>query len=94
MDVAVDFVGTHPLGVSEHPLSLKNVGRHLRKAEASKVAGEAELCARARWGFQPASFNPWGGLGPGCASLLHEISSRATADLEGWPKARRQMEIH
>ena len=47
-----------------------------------------------RWGFHPAAFNPWGGIGPGFASLLHEVARRATSDLEGWPKTRRVLEIH
>ena len=93
-DVAVDFTVTHPLGLSQHPLIVKNVARHCQRAEAAKTAAEGDLCQRAGWGFAPAAFTPWGGSGPTARALLHEVGRRATAHLAGWPKQRRLREIH
>ena len=45
------------------------------------------------WGHHPAAYTPWGGQGPAALALLHEATMRATADLEGWPKAQRIMEL-
>ena len=62
-------------------------------AESEKIKKEGELCKIAGWGFLPAAYNPWGGQGPGAKHLLWEILKRATADMEGWAKTQRRMEI-
>ena len=45
------------------------------------------------WGHHPVTFNQWGGMGPGAQSLLHTALARATADLGGWPKTQRILEL-
>jgi hypothetical protein len=93
-DVAVDLTITHPLGLAGHPITVETAEQHCRRAEATKVANEGDLCRRLGWGFIPAAFTPWGGCGPSARALLHEVGRRATAALEGWPKQRRLQEIH
>jgi hypothetical protein len=93
-DVAVDLTVTHPVGLSGHPIVVQNAAQHTRRAEASKVAAEGDLCRQAGWGFTPAAFTPWGGCGPSARALLHEVGRRATAALAGWPKERRLREIN
>lgn len=92
-DVAVDLTVTHPLGLSGHPIIVQNAAQHCRRAEATKVAAEGDLCRQAGWGFTPAAFTPWGGCGPTARAFLHEVGRRATAALEGWPKQRRLREL-
>ena len=92
--VAMDLTVTHPLGLTGHPIVTKNAARHCQRAEAAKTAAEGDLCAQAGWGFAPAAFNPWGGMGPTARAILHEVGKRATAHLAGWPKQRRLREIH
>jgi hypothetical protein len=93
-DVAVDLTVTHPLGLSQHPINVRNAARHCQRAEAAKVQAEGDLCLRAGWGFAPMAFSPWGGIGPNARALLHEIGRRATAHLSGWPKQRCLREMH
>ena len=54
---------------------------------------ERESCEAVGWGLHLAPYNPWGGQGPAATALLKEVLMRATADLEGWPKIHRMMEI-
>ena len=89
----VDLTVTHPFGLSQHPIIVRNVAKHCHRAEAAKTQAEGDLCLRAGWGFSPMAFSPWGGTGPTAKSLLHEIGKRATAHLAGWPKQRRLREI-
>jgi hypothetical protein len=93
-DVAVDLTVTHPLGLTGHPIIVKNAARHCQRAEADKTHAEGDLCVQAGWGFAPAAFTPWGGTGPTARALLHEVGKRVTAHLAGWPKQRRLREIH
>ena len=93
-DAAVDLTVTHPLGLSQHPINVRNAARHCQRAEAAKVQAEGDLCLRAGWGFAPMAFSPWGGIGPNARALLHEIGRRATAHLSGWPKQRCLREMH
>ena len=85
-DLAIDFTVSHPLALAHQPLVLKNVTRHGRHEEAAKSASEGPMCGLARWAFQPAAFNPWGGMGPAAREILFEITKRATSELEGWLK--------
>ena len=94
VDTAIDFTVSHPLALAHQPLVLKNVTRHGRQEEAAKLESEGPMCAHSRWAFQPAAFNPWGGMGPSACEILHEISKRATAELAGWLKTRRLTEIY
>ena len=45
------------------------------------------------WGHHPAAYSPWGGEGPAARALLFEVTKRATADLQGWPRTQRMLEI-
>ena len=86
--VAVDFVITHPL--QPHlPRSVERAARHLKAAEEEKVRSEGDLCTQSGWGFAPASFSPWGAMGPNAAALLYELSRRATSNLVGWRRTKR-----
>ena len=90
----MDFTVSHPFALAHQPLVLKNVVQHGRHEEAAKLASEGPMCAQSRWAFQPAAFNPWGGMGPSAKEILFEITKRATAELEGWLKTRRVAEIY
>ena len=93
-DVAVDLTITHPVGLSQHPINVRNAARHCKRAEIAKAQAEGDLCQRAGWGFVPVAFSPWGGAGPNARALLHEIGKRATTHLSGWPKQRCLRELH
>ena len=85
-DVAVDLTVSHPLAPHCHPLSLEKSKRFLPDAEGSKRSKEGSQCQSAGWGFHPAAFSPWGGLGPGAKTLWFAISKKLSPDLQGWPK--------
>ena len=55
---------------------------------------EGPMCANSRWSFQPAAFDPWGGMGPSAREILFEIMKRATAEMAGWFKTRRVAEMY
>ena len=94
-DVAVDFVVSHPLGLSAS-ISIEEAKRHLAKQETGKIQKEGELCSGVGWGFQPAALSPWGSMGRGAQSLVFEIGKRGTGHLQGWAKAKclREMRQH
>ena len=87
-DVAVDLTFSHPQNLSCHPLSLEKAKRHLSDVERAKVDKEGGQCTSAGWGFHPAAFSPWGGMGPGAKSLWYEVAKKLAPDLQGWPKHR------
>lgn len=93
-DVALDLTVTHPLGLAGHPIIVQHAARHCRRAESTKLASEGDLCRQVGWGFTPAAFTPWGGVGPSARAILHEVGRRATAALTGWPKERRLRELY
>ena len=86
--VAIDFVCTHPAGLAQHPLVVENAAKHCNRAEAQKVKKDGPPCEAAGWGFSPFAINTWGGLGSSAKAVLFEVTKRATADLQGWPKTR------
>ena len=88
-DVCVDFTVTSPLGLDAFPLNLEKARRHLNDAEAAKRAKQLAQCQEAGWGHHPAAYSLWGGQG----NLLWEVLKRATADLEGWAKTQRILEL-
>ena len=92
-DVCVDLTVTHPLGLDAHPVSLERAKKHLAAAESAKQTKEAASCALMGWGHHPAAYSPWGGEGPAARALLFEVTKRATADLQGWPRTQRMLEI-
>ena len=89
----MDFVVTHPLQAGLNH-SLPQISNHLRSAEARKVSENLGVCTQAGWGFAPAAFSPWGGVGSGAGSLLYELSRRATASLTGWRRTQRVQEFY
>ena len=89
----MDFTVTHPLCLDAHPVSLEQARRYLSQAEADKKKKEVPSCLAMGWGHHPAAYSPWGGQGPAAKALLHDVCRRATADLEGWPKTQRMLEI-
>ena len=44
-------------------------------------------------GFSPFALSTWGGLGTSAKTVLFEVTKRATADLQGWPKTRALLQI-
>ena len=88
-DMAVDFRVSSPLTLDCYPLSLHKAKRHLHVAEGEKIAENEPRCSAVGWGCHAVAYSPWGGQGPGAKALLHEVMRRATADLEGWPKAAK-----
>ena len=91
--VAVDFVCTHPAGLAQHPLVVDNAKRHCNLAEARKVQADGPPCEEKGWGFSPFALSTWGGLGTSAKAVLFEVTKRATADLQGWPKTQALLQI-
>ncbi len=85
-DVAVDITFSHPLNVTCHPLSREKAKRHLPDVEHAKKSKEGAQCTTVGWGFHPAAFSPWGGMGPGAKSLWFELAKKLAPDLQGWPR--------
>ena len=48
---------------------------------------------RSGWGFVPMGFGTFGNAGPSTLRLLSMIIEKATADLAGWEKTKRALEI-
>jgi hypothetical protein len=92
-DVAIDFTVSCPTALDCQPLSVAGAKTHLREKEADKVRKYRALSADVGWGFHPAAYSPWGGQGPGAATLLHEVCRRACADADGWSRQTRSREI-
>ena len=92
-DVCVDFTISSPTTLDAHPLSLERAQRHLQDAEGEKTNKQKASCEAMGWGHHPAAYSPWGGQGPAARALLQEATMRATADLEGWPKTQRILEL-
>ena len=91
--MAVDFVCSHPAGLSQHPLVVGNAKRHCNIVEARKMQSDGPPCEAKGWGFSPFGLSTWGGLGSSAKAVLFEVGKRATADLQGWPKTRALLEI-
>ena len=45
------------------------------------------------WSFIPMGFGTFGNAGPSSIRLLSQVIQEATADLHGWEKTKRAMEI-
>ena len=91
--VAIEFVCSHPAGLAQHPLVADNAKRHCNLAEARKMQTDGPPCEAKGWGFSPFALSTWGGLGTLAKSVLFEVTKRATADLQGWPKTHALLEI-
>ena len=92
---AVDLVISHPLQLSQHPLSADKASRHTALEERRKVQrvmAEPEF-VRSRWEFLPMGLNTFGGTGPSAQRLLAQIIDKAIADLSGWEKTQRALEL-
>ena len=92
-NVFVDFTVVSPMTLEQWPLSPEKARRHLGEAEKAKVGRESDSCARLGWGHHPTAYFPWGGEGAGAAALLREVLARVSADLVGWPKISRIVEV-
>jgi len=90
--VALDLVCTHSAGPAQHPLVAENAARHCNQAEAQKVRNDGPPCEDKGWGFSPFALTTWGGLGSPAKAVLQEVTQRATADLQGWPKTKALLE--
>ena len=90
---SLDFTVVSPTALGENTLpEAKALGR-LAAAERDKTAKESASYPRMGWAHHPAAYSTWGGQGPAAAAFVSEIPCQATADLEGWPKIRRIIEI-
>jgi hypothetical protein len=92
---AVDLVISHPLQLAEYPLSADKASRHIASEERRKVQRvmthpEFMQCG---WVFIPMGFGTFGNGGPSSVRLLAQVVQKATADLHGWEKTKRAMEI-
>ena len=90
---SLDITVVSPTALGEYPLSALKAKGRLAAAERDKTNKEAASCARMGWSHHPAAYSTWGAQGPGASAFMAEILRQATADLEGWPKIRRIMEI-
>ena len=92
-DVCVDFTVTNPLTADNYPLQ-PGIGKaHMAAAERANVVKEGPLCVTVCWGFHPAAFSPWGGMGPQARWLLEETTKRITADLPMAAHSARVAEV-
>ena len=82
--VAVDFVCSHPAGLSQHLLVVGNAKRHCNIVEARKMQTDGPPCEAKGWGFSPFGLSTWGGLGSSAKAVLFQVGKKATADLKGW----------
>ena len=92
---AVEIFISHPLQLSEYPLSADKSSRHAASEEMKKVrriVAQPEF-VESGWGFIPMGFGPFGNAGPSSTRLLAQIIQKATADLHGWEKTKRAMDI-
>ena len=92
---AVDLVVSHPLQLSQYPLSADKASRHMACEERRKVQrimAQPEF-VQCGWGFIPMGFGTFGNAGPSAMRLVAQVVDKATADLHGWEKTRRAMEI-
>ena len=92
-DVCVDITITSPLGMEAFPLSIEKAKRHLNDAEKEKKTKQLPSCQAMGWAHHPAAYSPWGGQGTAARSLLWEVLKHATADLQGWAKTQRILEL-
>ena len=92
---AVDFVVSHPLQLSQYPLSADKASRHAASEERKKVQRimSQEEFVESGWSFIPMGFGTFGNAGPSSIRLLSQVIQKATADLHGWEKTKRAMEI-
>jgi hypothetical protein len=92
---AVDFVVSHPLQLSQYPLSADKASRHVASEERKKVQRimSQEEFVESGWSFIPMGFGTFGNAGPSSIRLLSQVIQKATADLHGWEKTKRAMEI-
>ena len=92
---AVDLVISHPLQLAQYPLSADKASRHCAASERRKVQSIVQHpdFVQSGWGFLPMGFGTFGNAGPSSLRLLSQILQKATADLHGWEKTKRAMEI-
>ena len=62
------------------------------RRKVQKIMAQEEFVG-CGWGFIPMGFGTFGNAGPSAVRLLTLIVQKATADLHGWEKTKRAMEI-
>ena len=92
-DAALDLTITHPLQASEHPLSIRKMTTHLKRAEEAKVRKNERLCQQMGWAALPFAMHCWGGLGPAAAACFQQILKRVCTSLEGWARIKKGQEV-
>ena len=90
---AVDITVTHPLQLSEHPLTPEHTLSHTKREEEKKVRSNSDLCQEVGWTCLPFGMHCWAGLGPSGGALLHQIMKRATSAFSGCLKTQKVIEI-
>jgi hypothetical protein len=97
-DTAVDVTVCHAwqsgeqrtLGTTaQDTVSRERWRNFLKRKEADKHTKYDITCRTAGWSFMAMAFGTWGGTGPECAKLIHQISKRAASWQEGELRASK-----
>ena len=88
MDVTV----VHPLQVAQLPWTPDKAASFLKHTEARKTAKYASVCSAEGWGFCPAAFDTWGGVGPKAKDVLAKLLLRAVGGVSPELQPLRKME--
>jgi hypothetical protein len=91
-DTAIDITVCHAWQVGEQRaagninqdiISRERWRTFLKRKETDKHSKYDITCSTAGWAFAAMAFGTWGGTGPECAKLLHQITKRAASWQEG-----------
>ena len=91
-DTAVDFTICHPLQNSQKPWSGPKAQAFVSQQEKRKVQKYKDACNVEGWGFIPAAFDTWGGMGPGAKDLLWKLLRRSVGGVSPELRALRMQE--
>ena len=91
-DVAVDVTVVHPLQVAQLPWTPDKAASFLKTTEGKKVAKYATVCEAEGWGFCPAAFDTWGGVGPQAKTILAKLLARSVCQAPAELQAARRAE--
>ena len=91
-DTAIDITVCHAWQVGEQRvagninqdiISRERWRSFLKRKETDKHNKYDISCSTAGWSFSAMAFGTWGGVGPECAKMLHQITKRAASWQEG-----------
>lgn len=93
MDTAVDVTVCHPLQASQAPWSADKAKAFVALKESQKKSKYSDACKAQGWGFVPAAFDTWGGMGPGAKGVVSKLLRRAVAGAPLELRAPRTQEL-